>query len=131
VVVYLYRRRSPAVWFFAGFVLVASVTYFGALGHRDMLLMIKVDGRYIYVPQALLSLSVLALAACLSGWRAALAWGVVAWLIVVGAVEYTRPWSYISDGPAWRSEVAKWRADPEYMMKIWPEGWVVGFKPKD
>jgi hypothetical protein len=129
VLVYRYRQRSPAVWFFAGFVLVACVTYFGALGNPNMLVMIKVAGRYIYVPQALLSLSLLALATSLAGWRAVLAWGVVAWLIFVGAVEYTRPWNYISDGPAWRSEVAAWRANPAYVMQIWPHGWTMTLPP--
>jgi hypothetical protein len=130
VLVYLYRRRSPAIWLFAGFVLVGLATYFGARGHLDMLLMTKVDGRYMYVPQALLSLSVLALAACLPGWRAVLAWGVVAWLIVVGAVEYTMPWDFIADGASWRTEVAAWRVDPNHVLLIWPEGWSAVLKPK-
>jgi len=128
--VYRYRQRSPAIWLFAGFVLVAVATYFGARSHLDMLLMTKVDGRYMYVPQALLSLSVLALAACLSGWRAMLAWGVVAWLIVVGAVDYAQPWDLIANGPAWRTEVAAWRADPSHVIQTWPRGWIMGFRPK-
>jgi hypothetical protein len=125
LVTWIYRRRSPAIWLFSGFVLIAGVSYFGAVGGSGLLMMTRTDGRYIFVPQALLALSVLALAACLDGWRAAVAWVFVAWLIGIGAVEYIRPTPFISEGPAWRPEVAIWQADPSHKLQIWPPGWTL------
>jgi hypothetical protein len=27
--------------------------------------------------------------------------------------------------PPWKPEVAKWQANPHYVLKIWPPGWTV------
>jgi hypothetical protein len=122
------HRSRPALWLLAGGLLVAAISYFGALGPPAELIDPRVDERYAYVPQALFGLAAFALAMTASGWIARVAFLVVAWLIVAGAIAFTEPWSMISDGPSWRREIAIWRADHAHTIRIWPQGWIVVLK---
>ena len=126
---WFYRRSTPAIWFFCGFALIAAVCYFGAVGGSEMLMMTRTDGRYVFVPQALLALSVLALASGLTGWRAWPAWGVVICLIAVGGMAFIQPNRFSANGPSWRAEVAAWRVDPTHALQIWPAGWTMLLPP--
>jgi len=78
--------------------------------------------RYAYVPQALLALSVLALAETSGRTLSALARAASVWLLVIGASEFFFPWIVMANGPAWRPEVAAWQADPHHKLQIWPTG---------
>jgi len=114
--------RSPSVWFLLGAGAMAFTGYFGAVDGGLNLIDARYGERYAYVPQALLSLSILALAATRTGWQKALAWGTAAWLIVVGGTEFFRTWDLLADGPAWRAEVAAWKADRNYALRVWSAG---------
>ena len=117
------RPARPAFWFLAAGTVVACASYFGAIGGAEGLVHARAGGRYIFVPQALFSLSVLALAATASGWTARTAWIAAGWLVVLGGTEFTRPWPFIATGPSWRAEVATWHRDPAYALHVWPETW--------
>ncbi len=124
LVLTLWRRQTrPAFWLLLAGGLIGCASYFGALGGAEGLIHARAGGRYIFVPQALFSLSILALAATSTGWARRGAWVVVAWLLVLGGAEYVQPWPFIAHGPSWRAEVAKWEADPSYRLHVWSADW--------
>jgi hypothetical protein len=116
-------RMSPAFWLLAAGGSFACISYFGAIGGAEGLVHARAGGRYIFVPQALFSLCVLALAAGAERWIARAATVAVLWLLVLGGIEFVRPWPFIGHGPSWRREVAIWQADPAYTPHVWPYSW--------
>jgi pilus assembly protein TadC len=85
--------------------------------------------RYIFAPQALFALSVLALAATSGRFVSLAAWAAVAWLLVGGAAGYFYPVADTRDGPSWRGEVAAWKVNPAYRLFLWPPNWRVQLVP--
>jgi hypothetical protein len=125
-----HRHARAARWLYGAAALIAAASYFGAIGGASALIDARIGERYTFVPQALLGLTLLALAATTQRWTARTSWFAVVWLLTVGAWEFVHPWPLISDGPAWRKEVALWRADPAHALQIWPAGWSVKLDPK-
>jgi hypothetical protein len=141
--------RQPSIWLLAASALTAVICYFGVLGGAINMVSADWGQRYVYVPQALLSLSLLAIAATRSphpvpAGRAtrpprsviadpivAVLWTAIGWLIVVGALRYFLTWDVIGDGPAWRAEVSAWEADPSHSLQLWPTGWSVQLNRND
>ncbi len=120
----LRRRESrPAFWLLTGSGMVACVSYFGAIGGAEGLIDPRLGGRYVFVPQALLSLSILALASTAPRWTSRGATAAVLWLLAVGGDAYRHPWGFIADGPSWRRQVALWHGDPTHGLRVWPEPW--------
>jgi hypothetical protein len=87
-------------------------------------------GRYYYLPNVFLGLSLLMLACAGSvlhrrARRAAAV--LVAWMLVVGSYEFfrsdARPWFFT--GPDWRREVAAWRSFETDDLAIWPAPWKI------
>jgi hypothetical protein len=117
----------PGVWFFAGFVLTAGFSYFGAIGGGPALLDVLNNQRYSVVPQSLLELAVLALAATAGAWGARCA---AAWLLLVGITNYWIVAPPTRTGPDWRAEIAAWRAEPAHVLRIWPRPWTLEIKRK-
>lgn len=125
-----HRVSRPAFWLLAGGGIVACASYFGAIGGAEGLIHARAGGRYIFVPQALFSLSILALAATAPRWIALGAAAAVLWLLALGGVEYVHPWAFIGHGPPWRHEAALWQADPAYQPHVWPESWATVSLPR-
>jgi hypothetical protein len=42
---------------------------------------------------------------------------------VVGLTNYRTVNPNVTDGPAWRTEVGAWRANPNHILQLWPSGW--------
>jgi hypothetical protein len=91
--------------------------------------MVNFGNRYYVAPAALTGLTVLGLAATGRPIVRRVAWVAVAWLMLVGASNYTHVERMMSRGPEWRREVAQWRADPTRPIAIWPAGWTVILAP--
>jgi hypothetical protein len=125
-------RDAPTRWLLATAVLVMAVSYGGALTpHGVRELVSPAFGlRYYVVPAVLGGWAALGVAASGRWPERALACALVAWLLAVGAVCYTRPAGMMAHGPAWPAEVAAWRADPAHRPAIWPDGWVVTLVPR-
>ncbi len=120
------RGACPAIWFAVAAVLLAVVSYVGALGGVASLLTdVRGQGRYVVVPQSLFYLAVLALAATTGGWAGRVGWAIVVWLLSVGAYGFVHPSVATVDGPDWRREVALWQADPSHVIRLWPSGWTM------
>ncbi len=129
--VLLALRRWREAWaslFFLG-VALATISYVGAIGAGPSLLMATFAERYSYVPQVLISLSVLAFAATSSGRRFRISFALCALIGLVGCVAYFHPIPFLAQGPDWRAEVARWRADREYRLTIWPKEWFIDLDP--
>ncbi len=119
------KRATPALWLLAAAGLSATAGCYGAIDGASRLVEPDCGERYAFVPQALLVLAILALAATASRKVALASWGAVAWLIAVGAENYADTRPEINDGPSWRAEVRAWQQDPSHAIRLWPEGWTV------
>ena len=115
--------RHPGVWLFAGFALTAGASYFGAIGGGLSLLEVHLGQRYVVVPQSLLELCVVSLAATGDLRAALLPRIMVAWLLAVAVLNYWHTAPIVNHGPSWRAEVAAWRADPSHVLVLWPPTW--------
>ena len=123
------RARPEPAWLFLAGGVIAALSYYGAIDGRANLLMVGFGQRYVFVPSVLFGLSLLALAATGADRLSAAAWGLVLWLVFVGAHEYFWTDPLIDHGPDWRTEVALWRRDPSHVLAIWPEGWTMELDP--
>jgi hypothetical protein len=123
----LLRRglAAPGIWLFAAAVVIAGASYFGAVGGPTTLLDVLAAQRYAVVPQLLVELALLSLAA----GRSRVAQVLVAWLLVVGVTNYWGEAPTGGSGPSWRQEVAAWQADPGHVLRIWPNGWSMRLSP--
>jgi hypothetical protein len=118
-------RAVAARWLLAAAVLTGLAAYYGALGGAALLIGAQSSERYVFVPQALIGLAILALAAAAPRDIARAASVAVLWLIVVGTGTYVATLKGIRNGPAWRDEVRAWQRDPSHVIQSWPHGWTV------
>ena len=123
------KRAAASSWLLAAAGATALAAYYGAIGGAAILIKAQSGERYVFVPQALLGLAILAFAATASRSAARAASVAVVWLIVVGAGTYVATLKGIRNGPAWRDEVQAWQRDPSHVIRIWPEGWTVTLRP--
>ncbi len=122
-------RRQPALWLLAAAGAVSLLSAYGAISHGPDMVSAYFGERYVFVPQALLSLGVLALAATTDGSRAAVCRFAALWLLVIGASGYFFPWTAIAEGPDWQTEVASWRRDPSRPLHVWPAPMTIRLAP--
>ena len=123
------RRAAAARWLLAAAFLTGLAAYYGAIGGAAVLIGAQSGERYVFVPQALLGLAILALAATAGRRVAPAAAFAVVWLIVVGAATFPATLQDIRNGPSWRAEVRAWQRDPSHALRIWPAGWTVTLPP--
>ncbi len=117
--------KAEPIWFFLSGMLMAILSYCGALGNRVDLLFAYAANRYVFAPQILLELSLLSLSCVSRGRIRLISTALIIWLVVIGLREYFYTPGMFSVGPSWRSEVRQWRKNPEYKLEIWPKGWYV------
>ena len=116
-------RHAAARWLFLGAVLAMVLSYAGSLGPKEMLLLNFLFGeRYYVAPQMLFGLTLIVIASGASRTGRAIAGGFVVSLIAIGAVAYVNVEPIMASGPAWRDQVAAWRADPAQALVLWPPG---------
>lgn len=119
--------RSPiSRWLAAAALVVALVSYAGALGKDPLSLLVPANsGRYGYAPSVLIGLAlVAAMADRAMRRRYRLLAGVLAlWMLTCDFKQYWNE-EYFFRGPSWRAEVEAWRADPaRARIAIWPPRW--------
>lgn len=126
VVVAPLLRTRAARWLLAAALLIALVSYAGALGKDPWLLVLPTAaGRYAYAPNVLVLLALIAAAADGTNPRRLLAKCLAAWLCVGGLAQFWKGEGYFR-GPSWRAEVAAWREDPTRPhLAIWPSPWTL------
>jgi hypothetical protein len=116
------RRDATTLWLFLGGLWLAIASFGTALVvENPNYIVLWVGPRYAYAPTVLLMLALLGLAA----GRSRAAWGaraLAAWIWLVAVAGYTSILPAFTTGPAWREQVALWRANPAHLMAIWPAG---------
>lgn len=122
--------RQPSIWLSLPALVIACISYYGAIATPQSMLLPLVGERYSFVPNVLFGLSMIALATTSQGHLARFFTGIVALEVLVAVIFISGPKAQMANGPAWPDEVAKWRADPDYRLKVWPgEGWTVNLAP--
>jgi hypothetical protein len=121
----VFEARLMAV----GSILVLTLSYFGALNIDRLTLVSSIIGaRYYYVPNAMLSLTILfslSSDSLMKNVTKNIFKIFLAWLIIGGSIQYfstdKTPLFFI--GPDWAGEVRKWRENSNYQLGIWPVNW--------
>lgn len=112
--------RHPASWLYAA-ALCSILGYMGGLGEPWWYLYARFGGHYSFVPNALLMITPIALFATASDRYKNLFAGGLGWLAVISIFNCTAIDSFWSHGPHWRDEVAAWRRNSHYHMRVWPD----------
>ena len=129
--------RSPhreVRWLYAAGLLAMVLSYVGALGGKADLIGVMFGQRYAVAPQMLFGLALVGLAtgrpsSGSGGVGRSVAMGLVAWLLVVGAHEYTWVEPRMAHGPSWRAQVLAWRAEPAGPILLWPPSFRIVLPP--
>lgn len=119
--------RSPASrWLTGAALVIAIVSYAGALGKDPWILLIPTaSGRYAYAPNVLILLALVAAAAAQATPRRIrlLAGALAGWVLIGGLAQFWSDEDFFR-GPSWSGAVAAWRADPTgNRIAIWPAPW--------
>ena len=122
-------RLDAARWLFLSGALLSAVSFCGALGNRSDSLMTAVNERYAFAPQVLFEICLVAIFASTRGPVKIILKCLIVWILVIGVHEYFLTPLAFKSGPTWQHEVALWRENPSYVLKIWPEGWQVTLTP--
>ena len=124
------KRAGASRWLLAAAGCTACVAYYGAIGGATVLIGAQSAERYVFVPQALLALAILAFAATAPRRVARVAGVLVVWLLVAGAATFVATLPDTRNGPAWSDEVRAWQHDPSRALRLWPDGWTVRLAPR-
>jgi hypothetical protein len=117
-------RQAASIWLFLAACCTGWIGYYGAIGDNRLgMLAIGGNGRYVFLPEVLSSLAMLALAAGSQRPERWVARAAVGWLILIGVLDLRTPDLVMKTGPSWRQEVALWRQDHTHPIAIWPQGW--------
>jgi hypothetical protein len=124
------RRRPEPVWLLLAAGTVAYLSYNAALGGGPSLITAVGVNRYAFVPCMLTALALLSVAATAADRLSQITWATIGWLLVISVQQTLLPQDEVFvDGPDWKTEIAKWRADPKHPIAIWPTGWVMHLPP--
>lgn len=118
-------RVTELRWLLAACVLILAGTLFGALRPFSDMFVAGFSGRYQYVPQVLINLCVLGIAANTRTAAFPLAATALACLMTVGAFAYAHPLTAVAEGPSYARELALHRRDHRHAIAGWPTGWSV------
>ncbi len=125
----LRQWRQPSLWLSLPALMIACISYYGAIASPMALLLPLVGERYSFVPNVLIGLSLIALASTAQKRLSQVLAALVSIEILVAVAFMSGPKAEMADGPAWPDEVAKWRTDPNYRLRGWPSGWTVNLAP--
>lgn len=121
----LWRAPPPVRWMAAAFLLILGGTVFGALRPFTDMFITTTAGRYEYVPQVLIDLTLLGIAANSRTLLQPLAASLLSAMLVVGLFAYLNPQSAMATGPDYATELARHRQNPAHPLAGWPAGWTV------
>ncbi len=118
--------REQRVTLVGGYLLLLIFSYLGGLAPDKLNLLAPGNGgRYFWVPNVLLGFLFLAnlSARRRTGFKTLMCAGLLSLSLANGAILFSKTIPFSADWPAWRAEIALWRADPSHRIKIWPAGW--------
>jgi hypothetical protein len=118
--------RDQRVTLVGGYLLLLILSYLGGLAPDKLNLLPPGNGgRYFWVPNVLLGFLLLAnlSARRRTRFKTLVCAGLLSLSLANGAILFSKTIPFSADWPAWRAEIALWRADPAHRIKIWPAGW--------
>ncbi len=118
-------RQAAPIWLFLAACCTGWIGYYGAIGNKLGMLLMGGGGRYVFLPEVLASLAMLALAATSTRPERWIARATVALLVLVGVHDLRALDRFIKTGPDWQQQVALWRHDHTHPIATWPSGWTM------
>ena len=123
------RHWKSKVLIAGSYVLVAVLSITFSIGDKIHHLNAILGARYYYGPSVMLLLLMLAnlyrSPRRIEAVRAVICGVLLAVSLTIGILAYRPTVEADASWPRWRAEVAKWRSNPAYELKIWPEGWTM------
>jgi hypothetical protein len=119
----LRRRQAASVWMFLFACTFAPIAYHGALVGGPLLLNVGNGTRYSFIPEVLSALALLGVATGTRHFERWPARGAIAWILLIGFIDFDARPPLLNGGPSWSHEVALWRVDHSHEIQLWPIGW--------
>lgn len=120
------RSNGTALWLWLASVMVAFLSYIGALSPTTEQVLPHWAERYALAPQVFMFWALVVVAVSASGWRRRAGLYLSVWLSIVCFGTYVAPHSFFASGPSWAEEMQKWHDNPNYSPVVWPgKPWVL------
>jgi len=125
------RRRPEPLWLLLAGGAIAGLSYYAALDAGPSLITVVGGNRYAFVPCMLTALALLSFAATAADRLSQIAWATLVWLLAISVQQTILPQDAgFVVGPSWKTEIAKWRTNPNGPIAIWPSGWTMHLPPQ-
>lgn len=126
-------RRDGAVWLALAGLGIGAASFGGGMIATPSREWFSVGSgeRYNFLPLALLSLALVALARQPGGRARRTCLGLCLLTLVNGARLFPFPLKELGAGPAWPAEVAAWRLDHARPLAGWPRDWTIDLSDED
>ena len=121
----LRRSQAASIWMFLYACMLAPIAYYGALVGGPLLLNVATGTRYSFIPEVLSALALLGIATGTHHIERWIARGVIAWILLIGFIDFGARPPFLNKGPSWSREVALWRLDHAHVIALWPKGWTM------
>lgn len=121
-----YRTVFPLAFFTIGL-----LSLIGSIGEKTDLISPMSGQRYFWAPDNILNLWLFALVpwerlkSLPKGFKSKIPVILFFWMLILGVSSYWRHFYIPPEYPVWSQEIERYRADPTYSPKIWPEKWDV------
>jgi hypothetical protein len=134
-------RNSVGIYLLASYFLLFLFSFTFGIGdptHRVFMIP-DVGNRYFYAPAALFLLSVMASIQpnddTILNKSSMASWSIIASLllglgITSGIDQYKEEKLKRDSWPLWKDEVANWRKNPDYILRLWPSNWKIRIPEK-
>jgi hypothetical protein len=132
----LWKAGTYKRWLILGsYVTIVVLSIVSAIGDKAEMIDAWSAQRYFYVPSVILAVLILDRIEVGGSTYHRFVSVICAVLIVtsvtMGIVHYQRTLIKSEDWPRWRDQVARWEADHDHILQVWPEGWQVRLAPRE
>ncbi|MBC2666495.1 hypothetical protein H7F51_13285 [Novosphingobium flavum] len=118
-------RHTAVFWIFASAIVLAVTAFGGGMiaSPPQAWFDPSVSQRYNVMPMALLGLGLVAVTYYQTQNGRMIAFRLCELTMLTALCFYFVPNPVVSEGPRWSAEVARWRTDQNYKLRVWPRPW--------
>lgn len=128
----LRNPKGAAIWLIVPGLAIGAISFGGGMivNNDYDFFSVGAGQRYNFLPMVLVGWGIIALVSQLEAGARRICTYLCVLMLVSGVISYGFPLPELSRGPDWRTEVAMWRADPDYKPRTWPRTWKVELSGK-